>query len=247
MAERYDDKAAARGAVWDRLAERKVAAFPFPPHGRIPNFKGSAEAARRLFTIPLFRDARRIKCNPDSAQRAVREEALRRGIVVYVPTPRLAGGFKELDPARIPPERLREAASIAKSEAWAEDVALADLPAMDAIVCGSVAVSPDGRRAGKGEGYADREYAILRDLGHPAVPVATTVHALQLVDALPAGPHDLPLAWIVTPEAILEVAAPPPAPAGIDWAALRPGDYEAMPVLRELEALLAVRRGPRRA
>jgi 5-formyltetrahydrofolate cyclo-ligase len=238
MAGRYADKAAARGAVWDRLVERKAAAFPFPPHGRIPNFKGSAEAARRLFTIPLFRYARRLKCNPDSAQRAVREEALRRGIVVYVPTPRLAGDFKKLDPAKIPRERLRDAATISKGAAWAEDVALDGLPPMDAIVCGSVAVSRDGRRAGKGEGYADREYAILRELGHPPAPVATTVHPLQLVDVLPASPHDLPLAWIVTPDEVVAVADPPPAPAGIDWSALRTADYDEMPVLRELRRLL---------
>lgn len=241
MADAFDDKAAARGAVWDRLAEQRAAAFPFPPHGRIPNFKGSAAAARRLFAIPAFREARRIKCNPDSAQRAAREEALKRGIVVYVPTPRLAGGFKKLDPAKIPPERFREAATIAKGARWAEDVPLAELPPMDAIVCGSVAVSRDGRRAGKGEGYADREFAILRELGHPAAPVATTVHPLQIVDRLPASPHDLPLKWIVTPQEIIEVAEPPPAPEGIDWTALRPSDFDEMPVLRDLRALLKAR------
>lgn len=245
MGEPFDDKAAARAAIWDRLVERGAAAFPFPPHGRIPNFKGSAAAARRLFTIPAFRDARRIKCNPDSAQRAVREEALKRGIVVYVPTPRLAGGFKKLDPARIPPERFREAATISKGARWVEDVPLRDLPAMDAIVCGSVAVSRDGRRAGKGEGYADREFAILRELGHAAAPAATTVHPLQIVDRLPASPHDLPLRWIVTPDEVIEIAAPPPAPTGIDWDALEPRDLEEMPVLAELRTLLA-ERGRRR-
>jgi 5-formyltetrahydrofolate cyclo-ligase len=41
-------------------------------------------------------------------------------------------------------------------------VALADTPALDAIVCGSVAVTHDGRHCGKGEGYSDLEFAILR-------------------------------------------------------------------------------------
>jgi 5-formyltetrahydrofolate cyclo-ligase len=95
----YDDKHSARHAVWDRLKAEKLAAFPFPPHGRIPNFKGAREAARWLFELEPWRSARRIKVNPDSPQAAVRAEALRRGIVVYVPAPKLAGGFMKLDPA----------------------------------------------------------------------------------------------------------------------------------------------------
>ena len=71
---------------------------------------------------------------------------------------------------------------------WSEEVALADMPALDAIVCGSVAVTRDGRRCGKGEGYSDLEFAILRELGHPPVPVATTVHDLQIVDSVPRDP-----------------------------------------------------------
>jgi 5-formyltetrahydrofolate cyclo-ligase len=42
------DKAAARKAVWDALTERKAARFPFPIHGRIPNFKGAEESFAAL-------------------------------------------------------------------------------------------------------------------------------------------------------------------------------------------------------
>jgi 5-formyltetrahydrofolate cyclo-ligase len=101
-------------------------------------------------------------------------------------------------------------------------------------VCGSVAVTRDGLRCGKGEGYSDLEYAILRELGHPPVPVATTVHPVQIVARLPRAPTDLPLAVIVTPDEVVQVAAPPPAPAGIDWDRLSEADLDAMPVLRQL-------------
>jgi 5-formyltetrahydrofolate cyclo-ligase len=117
----------------------------------------------------------------------VRELALRRGITVFVPTPRLRGGFKTLDPAKIPAERIREAAGLSSGAAWTEDMALEDLPRMDAIVCGSVAVTRQGKRCGKGEGYSDLEFAILCELGHPPVPVATTVHDIQIVGGLSAG------------------------------------------------------------
>ena len=38
----------ARTSIWDKLEEKGVARFPFPPHGRIPNFADASEAADRL-------------------------------------------------------------------------------------------------------------------------------------------------------------------------------------------------------
>src|ERR687883_508011 len=70
---RYRDKAAARKAVWDTLSAKKAARFPFPPHGRIPNFAGARQAAERLLAHPLFQRVRVIKVNPDSPQRWVRQ------------------------------------------------------------------------------------------------------------------------------------------------------------------------------
>jgi 5-formyltetrahydrofolate cyclo-ligase len=57
---------------------------------------------------------------------------------------------------------------------------------------------------------------------------------VQIVGRLPRDATDLPLALIVTPDEVIEVAAPPPAPAGIDWGRLSESDLDAMPVLREL-------------
>src|SRR5438270_9273185 len=96
MARDFADKSAARQWVWDRLVAEGVARFPFPPHGRIPNFAGAEGAAARLFNIEPWKSATAIKVNPDSPQRPLRAEALRRGITVFVPTPRLRGGFKKL-------------------------------------------------------------------------------------------------------------------------------------------------------
>ena len=237
MATRRSAKAAARQAVWDRLQREGLARFPFPPHGRIPNFQGAREAASRLFDIEPWASAKRLKVNPDAPQRYVREEALRRGITLYVPTPRLRGGFHRLDPAKIPPVKLAEAASLSRGGKWAQSVPLRALPHMDAIVCGSVAVTRRGRRCGKGEGYSDLEFAMLRELGHPAVPVATTVHDVQIVGSLPWDATDLPLSVIVTPTRVLTVKKPPPAPEGILWSLLSEEDLETMPVLRELQRL----------
>lgn len=234
MDARFETKEAAREAVWDALEETGTARFPFPPQGRIPNFDGAPEAAARLFETGLFAEARRIKVNPDAPQRHVRIEALRRGSVVFVPTPRLRGGFKRLDPAGIPDEDVTSAGSLSQMDAWAEPVDLGDLPPLDAIVTGSVAVTRSGRRCGKGEGYSDLEYAILRELGHDPVPVATTVHPIQVVESIPTDRHDLPLSWIVTPADTIEVSEPPAPPTGVEWDALQEDDFDEMPVLRAL-------------
>lgn len=236
-AARFSSKDEARASVWERLQADGLARFPFPPHGRIPNFCGADRAARRLFELAPWKHAKRLKINPDAPQRPVREEALRRGIQVYVPTPRLRGGFKLLDPDSIPPDKIREAAGLTTGARWSEEVPLDALPQMDAIVCGSVAVTRSGRRCGKGEGYSDLEYAILRELGHPPVPVATTVHAVQIVSSFPRDPTDLPLSAIVTPDKIFIVRRPLPSPSGVDWTRLAEEDLEAMPVLRELRCL----------
>ena len=128
---KFSTKDSARQHAWDALKQQKLAAFPFPPHGRIPNFKGAGDAAKLLFTIDVFAKAKAIKVNPDSAQRPVRAEALKRGITVYVPTPRLAAGFMKFDPARLEPDQIKKAATMSTCKPYAQEVALAELPQLD--------------------------------------------------------------------------------------------------------------------
>lgn len=238
----FSSKQRTRSWVWDILDKRKLARPPLPPHDRIPNFKDSRLAAERLFDHAPWRDARRIKVNPDSPQRHVRALALQRGIQVYVPTPRLAGGFHLLDPAVIAPADYASAATRQTMHHFSTLLPLAQVPQLDAIVTGCVAVTRTGKRCGKGGGYSDLEFAILRELGHAPVPVATTVHDAQLVGDFPCASFDLPLTLICTPSQSIVVAQPPAAPAGIDWARLDAADLLAMPILTELRELQRHRR-----
>ena len=66
------------------------------------------------------------------------------------------------------------------------------------------------------------------------MPVATTVHPLQIVGDFPADAHDLPVSFIATPEELIAVDNPPPPPGGIDWDLLSDTMIEQMPVLSEL-------------
>ncbi|MXR20942.1 5-formyltetrahydrofolate cyclo-ligase, partial [Halobacterium sp. PCN9] len=49
------DKQDLRERVWDDLEDSGAARFPFPPHGRIPNFAGADDAAARLAESAVWR------------------------------------------------------------------------------------------------------------------------------------------------------------------------------------------------
>lgn len=232
----FTDKATARACVWDALVAHGVHRFPFPIHGRIPNFRGAEAAARRLIEHPWFQRARVVKVNPDAPQRPLREAVLAAGKVLLVPTPRLRDGFRTFDGEALLPSERRRAASLAHMERYGRTLPLDALPRIDLMVVGSVCVDLDGRRAGKGEGYADLEYAALRELGRvdETTPVVTTVHDLQVTRGLPASEHDLTLDLIVTPTAVHPVPHRPPRPAGILWERLSPERIAQMPFLAEL-------------
>jgi 5-formyltetrahydrofolate cyclo-ligase len=231
-----DVKTAARQRVWRLLEERHLAAFPKPVRGRIPNFAGSSEAAKRLTELPEFQRAHVVKVNPDAPQRMVRYAALQAGKTLLTPTPRIREGFLCVDPAGVPPAKLLEAASIGGAARYGRAVALPDIPNIDLLVVGSVAVSEAGARAGKGEGYAELEYAMLRMFGKvsAATPIVTTVHEAQIVPHLPFERFDVPVDIIITPKRVLRTNTRQPKPERIFWDLLPAQKLEEIPLLREL-------------
>jgi len=173
------DKQRLREQVWDDLEASGEARFPFPPHGRIPNFAGAEAAAGRLADTGAFREADVIKINPDSPQRPVRKRALAAGKILYMAVPRLAeeACFLELDPARI--DDIDHATTIGGAEDCGVQVVPDDVAPIDLVVSGSVAVSEAGDRIGKGEGYSDLEYALLLgDAGGDDGPRAATLRGV---------------------------------------------------------------------
>ncbi|MEW9033166.1 MAG: 5-formyltetrahydrofolate cyclo-ligase [Planifilum fimeticola] len=232
------DKQAIRLNVWKAMEEARVGRFPLPLVGRIPNFQGAEQAAHRVTGLEVYRKAKTVKVNPDSPQLPLRAQVLKDGKTLLVPTPRLKAGFVQVRPEWVPPGEERRAASLSRLREYGRELSLSDLPPVDLIVVGSVAVHRDGRRLGKGEGYADREYAILRELGNPPVPVITTVHSIQVVEEeLPFEPFDLSVDWIVTERDAIATRTPYPKPTGIDWERVTDDELKAMPVLEEIRSL----------
>ncbi|UWG48772.1 5-formyltetrahydrofolate cyclo-ligase [Halanaeroarchaeum sp. HSR-CO] len=232
-----EDKQTLRERVWDALEAERVARFPFPPHDRIPNFAGAEEAAARLFDRSEWRAAGTVKSNPDAPQLPVRRGALRAGKRVSMAVPRLRDErcFLTLDPATI--DDTEAAATISHVDEYATRVGPDGMGPVDLIVAGSVAVTPAGDRIGKGEGYSDLEFAILREaeLVGPETTIVTTVHEMQVLDrTVETEPHDVPIDLIVTPERTIETDRRDDRPAGIEWERLDEATIEAIPILQRL-------------
>jgi 5-formyltetrahydrofolate cyclo-ligase len=229
-------KQAIRERVWDRLADEGYARFPFPPHGRITNFEGATEATERALDLPELADAEAVKANPDAPQLPLRRGLLKQGTTVYMAVPRLseADCFVELDPESL--SDLDAAPTVSHMRKYGRQVGPEEVPELDAIVLGSVAVTDDGARIGKGEGYSDLEYAVLRelDLVDDDTPTITTVHDTQVVDErIEVGDHDVPLDVICTPTRTIRTNAGG-KPEGLFWEELSEERLAEIPVLAEL-------------
>ena len=231
------EKAELRRRVWKALEERGLARFPRPVYGRIPNFVGAREAGSRILELDEYRSAEVVKVNPDSPQRFIRYRCLLDGKILIMPTPRLRQGFLLLDPAKIPKSLYERASTIRGAFEYGELVEPEKLPEIDLIVVGSVAVSrSDGTRIGKGGGYGELEYAILRELGKVGeeTPIATNVHDIQVYDSLPRDEHDLSVDYIATPTKLIKVKARSKRPRGILWNLLNAEKLEEIPLLKKL-------------
>ncbi|GLZ32071.1 5-formyltetrahydrofolate cyclo-ligase [Lentzea sp. NBRC 105346] len=230
-----------RHRVWDLMAEHGAA--PPDVHGSIPNFVGAEAAAGKLAELAIWQSARVVKAVPDKPQIPVRVLGLSQGKLIYLAVPKLAGAkpFYELDPAHLPVPPA-EAAMPKVAATFARTVDTDEMPQVDLVVCGSVAVDRRGTRLGKGAGYADIEVALLQEAGliHEATPIVTTVHDLQVVeDELPETSHDFSVDFIITPTQVIE-CGPSRRPEGILWSEIDPAKVAAIPAL----ALRAAQRPP---
>ncbi|MCF2241466.1 5-formyltetrahydrofolate cyclo-ligase [Halobacterium salinarum] len=228
------DKHRLRERVWDDLEDSGVARFPFPPHGRIPNYAGADEAAARLTETDVWQRAETVKANPDAPQLPVRRAALRAGKTLYAAVPRLRDEecFLRLDPTTI--DDIDAATTVSGIEEYGDPVGPGDVDPIDLIVSGSVAVTDRGERVGKGEGYSDLEFALLRAFGRvdDDTTTVTTVHERHVVDdAVQTAAHDVPMEYVVTPDRTITTTHEDDTPSGIDWDALDEQRLAEIPVL----------------
>ncbi|CAL4911414.1 unnamed protein product [Urochloa decumbens] len=219
-------KWAIRKRVWDALEAEGIARDPRPVHHRIPNFDGAPAAAdafldtsqctqslikqcfnyHQLGRLDVFQNSQWVKVNPDSPQKQVRFLTLSGDKKLLTPQPRLRTGFfSVLDSQMVPIGCIPEACTSVGAAKYGRPIGLDERIKVDLIVIGSVAVDPSsGARLGKGEGFAELEYGMLRYMGaiDDSTMIVTTVHDKQLVDDIPVEKllvHDVPVDIICTP------------------------------------------------
>ncbi len=243
----HHDKDKLRTEIWSLLKQQ--AASVGDSFGHIPNFVGAQVAAENLAALPIWQQAKTIKCNPDSSQIPVRMRALQDGKRLYMAVPRLTDDrcFVELTAEDLQ----RQSVSIAESALAKPSkriarkaldcgklVSFAEMEPIDLVIVGCVAVARNGGRTGKGAGFADLELAMLTEFGLVEIdtPIVTTVHPLQIVEdfRLPMQAHDWALNWIVTAQEVIETKTIYPRPTGLNWDSLRPEQLAQIPILRKL-------------
>ncbi|CAM2101152.1 methenyltetrahydrofolate synthase domain-containing protein isoform X2 [Caretta caretta] len=229
-----------REKIWDYMEANNLADFPRPVHHRIPNFKGASHAASRLPGLQEFKTAKTIKVNPDAPQKTARFLTLEARKTLLVPTPRLRTGLfnKIVPPPGATKEILRICATSQGVKDYSVPIGLDAKVQVDLVVVGSVAVSEKGWRIGKGEGFADMEYAMMVSMGaiREDTPVVTVVHDCQVVDIAEEllDDHDLTVDYILTPTRTIKTGCKRPKPQGIIWHKISYEMLERIPILKNL-------------
>ncbi|KAK1436399.1 hypothetical protein QVD17_02178 [Tagetes erecta] len=232
-----------RKRIWDLMEARNIAQFPRPVHHRIPNFLAASAAADKLSRLEVFREAKCVKVNPDTPQKQVRFLTLNGGKKLLTPQPRLRTGFfSVLESNTLDPSIINEACTSVGVAKYGRPIGLDEKIKVDLIIIGSVAVDPKtGARLGKGEGFAELEYGMLRYMGaiDDSTPIVTSVHDEQLVDDIPVEKllvHDVPVDIICTPTQVIFTNTSIPKPQGIYWDKLSPEKLGQIKILRQLKA-----------
>jgi len=132
-----------------------------------------------------------VGTEPGSA--ALLDQLLRRGVRVLLPVAREDAALSWADyrgesQLRTAPFGLREPTGPVLEPAT---VTLADV-----VLVPALAVDLDGRRLGRGGGFYDRTLGLLGS----GTPVVAVVRDDELVNTLPAEPHDVPVGWALTPQ-----------------------------------------------
>jgi len=236
----HHDKDKLRTEIWSLLKQQ--AASVGDPFGHIPNFVGAQMAAEKLAALPIWQQAKTIKCNPDSPQIPVRMRALQDGKRLYMAVPRLTDDrcFVELTAEDLQRQSvsIAESAIARKALTCGKLVSFEEMEPIDLVIIGCVAAGRSGGRTGKGAGFADLELAMLTEFGLVEIdtPIVTTVHSLQVVEdsRLPMQVHDWALNWIITAEEVIETNTIYPRPTGLNWDSIRAEQLEKIPILRKL-------------
>jgi 5-formyltetrahydrofolate cyclo-ligase len=176
-----------RERIWSELIKQNAAAYPLPPHGHNPNFKGASTAAKHLALHPLWAGATMILTGMEAALGGVRALVLEHKKILIVPHRTKAGTFWRLED--VP----KQAAKLPNMPVYG--TAISSLEGVQLAVLASVVVDKQGKRLSKGFGFGAH--------GAPLeVPVLSIAHQIMLLEQLPFE-ADSSLVGCATPKMLL--------------------------------------------
>ncbi len=180
-----------REAIWTSLIKEQVAAYPLPPYGHNPNFRGSSEAAvlllEELLKRTMIKPGDTVLSYPDYVLKQLRKGLLSASINVIVPA-KFGKNFRLLESSKIEAE---EGSSISGAEKVG--TAIQELPALTMTFIACVAITNKGN-------YIDKGYGFHLPENVRALPSATIVHPLQIVADLAS---ETKVRLFATPEEVL--------------------------------------------
>ncbi len=175
IAGKFRSKDDVRKFVWEKI--KPYSTFP-PPHGRIPNFKAAFKACERLRELKEWKKAEFVFSAPDSPLRRARELCIEDGKTLVMVKPHMEGFLI------LKPEVLEIRGTLKDMLKAGREVNPRAIPEVDIFLQGCVAVDTKGNRIGKGRGYGDKEYFLLKNLGKLKGPYVVVCHELQVFDDL---------------------------------------------------------------
>ncbi len=191
----FRSKQEVREWIWNAI--KPYSKFP-PPYGRIPNFLNAERACEKLRDLNKYRKAKVVFVAPDSPLRRAREIVLEDRKILIAVKPRMKG-FLIVK---------RRAGTIRDMLRYGKEIDLNNLKLhVDLFVQGCVAVDRKGNRIGKGSGFGDKEYKILREKGlidNDTIYIVIA-HPIQVFDDLShlMEEHDVKVDVILTPNEII--------------------------------------------
>ncbi|XP_030242000.1 methenyltetrahydrofolate synthase domain-containing protein isoform X1 [Drosophila navojoa] len=238
-------KRSLRVQTWKKIQEGKVGVGFNGIFNRIPAFVDADKAAALLIQEEEFKKAQHIKVNIDRALHDFKELSLLANKSVYLPSTRDSPALclKVDVPADATDDQKKEALRVQDIQKFRSEIGLDTNLKLDLVVIGSVVVSRDGYRIGRGNGFADLDIGLLIELGviTPETTIVTIVHDVQVVDTLPVNlfqKYDTPVDIIVTPTEVIRVAKRLPRPSGVFWELLSERRLKILPVLQQLKEQL---------
>ncbi|OGP52954.1 MAG: hypothetical protein A2Y65_05260 [Deltaproteobacteria bacterium RBG_13_52_11] len=228
-------KASIREETWGEMDAKGLS---FAPQGTIPTFPGQNKAAERLRGLEIYQRARTIMVPPDQAQLQVRVNALSDGKRLIMATPGLRDGFYLLEKKGIKVKDWKRASRSSGVRRFGKSLSTArqEIGAIDLLATGAVAVDLQGGRIGKGSGYFDLEYMILREIGsiNERTPVVALVDDLQVREVVPMEEKDVTVDFIVTPSRVITIERTLERPSQVSWTLLDEKTIKGMRPLKEL-------------